>query len=220
MLAQALSSPFDLTQPAGQVVAIILFLIPGLNCTWVIERLAGRTSLTGTERLLRGVSLSVLIYGLASPWLLRLGHRVVGERHVWPWEPILAGVAIVFFAPLVLGVAWAKIRQSDRLRSVVRRMTDIDPAPTSWDFAFSRGRSYFVRVKLRDGERVGGLFGPGSNASFYPEAQDLYLQEAWRLDGEGGFEAAVEGTKGLLIRRENTQIVEFLEIEGGADDQA
>jgi len=152
VLAKALTSPFDLTQPAGQVVAIVLFLIPGLNCTWVIERLAGRTSLTGTERLLRGVSLSVLIYGLASPWLLRIGHRVVGEGQVWPWEPILGGLALIFAAPVVLGVVWGKIRQSGRLRSVVRRMTDIDPSPTSWDFVFSRGLSYFVRIKLRDGE--------------------------------------------------------------------
>ena len=88
------------------------------------------------------------------------------------------------------------------------------PSQTSWDFVFSRGQSYFLRIKLRDGERVGGLFGPESNASFYPEAQDVYLQEAWRLDGEGGFEAAVEGSRGLLIRREDTQVVEFLEIEG------
>src|SRR5207249_3235750 len=56
MLAQALETPFELSQPAGQVLAFVLFLIPGLNCTWIIERLAGRTPLSGTERLFRAIA--------------------------------------------------------------------------------------------------------------------------------------------------------------------
>ena len=31
---------FDLTQPAGQILVVVFFLIPGLNATWIIERLA------------------------------------------------------------------------------------------------------------------------------------------------------------------------------------
>jgi len=50
MIAQ-LETAFDLSQPAGQILAIVLFLIPGLNSTWIIERLAGRSPLSGTERL-------------------------------------------------------------------------------------------------------------------------------------------------------------------------
>ena len=95
MIAQ-FDTPFDLTQPAGQVLAIVFFLIPGLNATWMIERLAGRTSLRPTERLLRAIALSVVIYALASPWLLRLGHRVIRHQGIWPWEPI-AGLSLLLF---------------------------------------------------------------------------------------------------------------------------
>ena len=89
MIGQSLQTPFDFSQPAGQILAIVFFLIPGLTATWVIERLAGRTSLGATERLLRAVALSVLIYALASPWLLRMGHRFLDRRPIWPWEPII-----------------------------------------------------------------------------------------------------------------------------------
>ncbi len=87
MLAQAFQSPFDLSQPAGQILAVVLFLIPGLNCTWIIERLAGRTPLSGTERLFRAIAWSLLLYALASPWLLRLVHRLSEQNRVWPGTP-------------------------------------------------------------------------------------------------------------------------------------
>jgi hypothetical protein len=63
VLAQ-LETPFDLTQPAGQVLAIVFFLIPGLNVTWIVERLMGRTTLSSTERLLRAIAWSVVIYAV------------------------------------------------------------------------------------------------------------------------------------------------------------
>src|SRR2546425_666656 len=76
MVAQTIQAPFDLSQPAGQILAVVLFLIPGLNCTWIIERLAGRTPLSGTERPLRAIAWSLFLYAVASPWLIRLGDRV------------------------------------------------------------------------------------------------------------------------------------------------
>src|SRR5438034_1905171 len=105
MLGQAIETPFDLTQPAGQILAIVLFLIPGLNCTWIIERLAGRTPLSATERLFRAIAWSLFLYAVASPWLIHLGNRVVRGRHLWLWEPIIGLSIIEFVAPFVLGVA-------------------------------------------------------------------------------------------------------------------
>jgi hypothetical protein len=217
MIAQDLPMPFDLSQPAAQVLAIVFFLIPGLNATWAIERLAGRTSLGATERLLRAVALSVLIYAFASPWLLRVGHRVLLHQSVWPWEPIIGFFLLLFVAPVGVGVAWARLRRSHTVRSALRRLTDIDPSPTSWDYVFSQGRVYLVRGKLRDGERIGGLFGLDSNASLYPEAQDLYLQQAWRLDEDGTFVEPVESTRGVLLKRDDVAVLELLQVTMSAE---
>jgi hypothetical protein len=104
MFAQAFQTPFDLSQPAGQILAVVVFLIPGLNCTWIIERLAGRTPLSGSERLFRAIAWSLLIYSLASPWLLRVGHRLSRGSELWPWEPIIGLSIVEFLAPPVLGL--------------------------------------------------------------------------------------------------------------------
>jgi hypothetical protein len=121
-----------------------------------------------------------------------------------------AGV-VVFAIPLAVGLGIAGFRKWEWWnREVMGRLTRIHPAPTAWDFAFSDGGPFFVRVRLRDGERLGGIFGAASFATSYPERQDLYLEEAWRLDEKGSFVEPVPESAGLLILRENVDHVELL----------
>lgn len=196
MVGQALETPFELSQPAGQVLAIVLFLIPGLNCTWIIERLAGRTPLSGTERLLRAIAWSLFIYAAASPWLLRLGHGLAEGRRLWPWEPIIALSFVEFIAPIALGLLVVQVRRARWLRSRMRRLTRLDSRVSSWDFAFSSQGPFFVRAKLRTGERVGGLFGNVSFASAYPEPKDVFLEQAWMLTEDGTPDQPAPGSRG------------------------
>jgi hypothetical protein len=198
------------SQPAWQVLAVVLFLIPGLNCTWVIERLAGPSRLKGTERLLRAVAWSVLVYAAASPWLLRIGRRLVQEKPIWPWEPILGAILLIFVAPVVLGAVVSFLRSNPGAKSFLRRFTTVDPHPTAWDFAFNRRRAFLIRIRLRDGERVGGLFSDSSFASAYPEPQQLFIEQAWRLDPDGSFVEPLPRGDGLLIPGEVIEIVEFM----------
>jgi hypothetical protein len=164
MIAQ-LQTPFDPTEPAGQVLAVVFFLIPGLNVTWIVERLRGRSTLGSTERLLRAIAWSVLIYASASPWLLRIGRRLAAGRHLWPWEPIIGAALIIFVAPVALASLIAALRRPGRIRELIRRFTRIHPALTAWDFALAGEGPFFVRLKLQRGERIGGVFGNRSFAS-------------------------------------------------------
>lgn len=200
----------DFTQPATQIAAAILFLVPGLNATWTIERLSGPSRLKGTERLLRALSLSVLIYLLASFWLLRVATRAIDD-HLWVWEPIIGGFVILFVAPVGLAVIVEFLRRSGIVRGVLRRVTTIDPTPRAWDFAFQEGGPFFVRLKLRDGEMVAGFFGEGSFASAYPEQGDLFLEEAWRVDENGAFIERAPGTAGMMVPQDSIELVELLQ---------
>lgn len=204
----------DVNQPAAQVLAVVFFLIPGLNTTWVIERLAGRTPLNPSERLFRAVSWSVLVYACASPWLLRLGHRT-HETNIWPWEAILAAIALLLVVPVALGVLVAQLRRSRMVRLGLRHLTRIHPAPTAWDFAFGLEGPFFVRGRLKSGEHVGGEFGDRSFATAYPEGRDVYLERAWVLDDQGEFVEPVEDSQGVLLAWED---LEFVELLGPADE--
>jgi hypothetical protein len=214
MLAQQFQTPFDLSQPAGQILAVLLFLIPGLNCTWIIERLAGRTPLSGTERLFRAIAWSLFLYAVASPWLLRLGHRLAEESQIWAWEPIIGLSIIEFVAPTALGLAVVAVRRAGWFRHMTRRLTRLDSEVSSWDFAFSSRGPFFVRAKLRTGERVGGLFSAGSFASAYPEPHDIFLEEAWRLTEDGFPVESVPGSRGLLLKQDDVDLLEFIELGG------
>jgi uncharacterized protein DUF6338 len=214
MPAQAFQTPFDLSQLAGQILVVVLFLIPGLNCTWIIERLAGRTPLSGTERLFRAIAWSLLIYAFSSPWLLRIGHRVALGSHLWPWEPIIGLSIIEFAAPTALGLAVVAVRRADWFRHMARRLTRLDSEVSAWDFAFSSRGPFFVRAKLRTGERIGGLFSAGSFASAYPEPHDIFLEEAWRLTEEGFPVEPVPGSRGLLVKQDDVDLLEFIALGG------
>lgn len=207
----------DLTQPAGQIAAALLFLIPGLVATWVMERLVGRTTPTGTERLLRAVAWSVLVYAVSSPWLIPLVRRIVRHEEVSAVGLVASVTAVVFLTPILVGLAFTWLRRHEFVKFLIRRLSPIPSAPTSWDFLFVQRRTDFIRLRLKDGTLIGGWFGQGSFASSYPEPQDLYLEQAWRLDPEGSFVEPVANTHGILIRQDTVSVVEFISAENRED---
>jgi hypothetical protein len=89
----------------------------------------------------------------------------------------------------------------------------LDSRERSWDFAFSSHAPFFVRAKLKTGERVGGWFGNDSFASAYPEPQDVFLEEAWRLTEDGTPDEPVPGSRGLLLRQDDVELLELIDLE-------
>jgi uncharacterized protein DUF6338 len=182
--------------------------------------LAGWTPLSGTERLFRAIARSLLLYAIASPWLLRVTQRVASGKRMWPWEPIIGLSLVEFVAPLVLGLAVVGIRRSEWFRRLTRRLTRRDARTRSWDFAFSSQARFFVRAKLKTGERVGGVYADDSFASAFPEPQDVFLQQVWKLTSDGTPDYPVPGSRGLVLRQEDVELVELidLEVEDGETD--
>ncbi len=121
-------------------------------------------------------------------------------------------------APLFLALVAALLGRSSRAKWLLGLVATIDPTPRAWDFAFKGERPFFVRIKLRDGERVGGVFGDGSFATAYPEPQDVFLEEAWRLSEDGSFIEPLEGTAGLLVPDSSIDLVELLTAEEASGD--
>jgi hypothetical protein len=68
-------------------------------------------------------------------------------------------------------------------------------------------------IHIKDGRIIGGLYGPDSFASSYPEKEDIYLQETWKIDGNGKFLKKIADTKGLLINPDTIEYIELFDIE-------
>jgi hypothetical protein len=92
------------------------------------------------------------------------------------------------------------------------------PNPTPWDWFFSnRAGNYYVRFHRKEGKDLGGYFGEKSFAASSPNAQQIYVEEVWRLGEDGKFIERVEGTEGAMVNSEDCELIEFFETREARD---
>lgn len=227
--------PFPTT--AFEVVAVITLLVPGLVYELVRRGLRGFRfdDLTIDARVAQALVVSVV---LDAVYLTVLGPHVhvvlsFSGDNVVVEHPATLGVAVLIGA-LAVPAMLASVRYSPyRLRS--RPATSAGPnlrrrlhasvlrrfpfqlerkvfytgVPTAWDWGATNPAQRMVRVRLPDGRYVGGLFGPGSYVSTYPEPRDLYLSHQYHFEEDGSFGAPAPNAAGLWLRISDDHIVEF-----------
>ena len=93
----------------------------------------------------------------------------------------------------------------------LRILPFLHPVQKPWDYVLGNGEQYWVIVHLKDGERIGGVYGPKSFASSYPVQEQIYLEKAWKLDAEGRFLNQIERTSGIIILADDIRSVELFE---------
>lgn len=208
----------DVNTLTSQIAIVVLFFVPGSIYLWTYERFVGRLALTGTERLLRAVTMSAIVYAFFSVWLVRLATRSL-TGNLALWEGVAAGLILLLGAPFVLGIGVSQVRRRGLTFRWLGWLTSMHPAPTAWDFAFEGAGGAFLRMKLKNGTFVGGTFGEGSFASSYPEPPSVFLERAWHLDEEGRFVEPLDGSRGLYIGLDDVESVEWLEVRDDVEGQ-
>lgn len=200
-----------------QALTVLAVVIPGFVYQGVRSRLRGPSP--GDQDL--GLR---LIRSLAASGLFALIYAfVLGPVVVKPVRtPIHAldspRTTAVYLLVLVFGVPTAAaaalhFREVSRLypnESLRQKFRVYHPTPTAWDFAVARVAPGFVRVLTKDGMWVGGYAGAGSFYSTYPEPREMFVEQAWQLDGDGAFVRPVDGTAGVWIKCDDAPIVQFL----------
>jgi hypothetical protein len=227
--------PFPTT--AFGVVAVVTLLVPGLVYELVRRGLRGFRfdDLTIDARVAQALVVSVV---LDAVYLIAVGSHVqevvsFGGDNVVVEHPATLGVAVLIGA-LGVPAMLASVRYSPyRLRSRpstsaesnarrrlhataleklplhLERKVFYTGVPTAWDWGATNPAQRMVRVRLPDGRYVGGLFGPGSYVSTYPEPRDLYLSHQYHFKEDGSFGAPALKAAGLWLRISDDHIVEF-----------
>ncbi|MER7014468.1 DUF6338 family protein [Saccharopolyspora sp. NPDC000359] len=197
-----------------QVTLIVLVVLPGVTYQFLRERWRGPIPAERDfgQRVLRAITASLVLDAVyvivAGPQLL---HLVRGtSRAGWDGltqNPRLVGLSALLLLVLVPAAAAGIVSwwQRRRLRATFRS------TPTAWDHAFRDRGPCFVRARLKNGSWIGGWYGTRSYATSFPNAGELFLQAAWRMNQDGSFDARVEGTAGLLFRLEDVEVLELLE---------
>lgn len=203
---------------------IVLALLPGALYVWSVERFVGRWGISLADRFLRFIGVSAVLHVMAAPltyvlWGRYLASGALPNTPAFPWGLWCASIGYVA-VPIVLGsaVGIGTIRNY----RWVRLLTGPNPAPRAWDHLFSRRRRGWIRLRLKSGTWLAGVYiqredGEQSYAAGYPEPSDIYLVNAVDVDAKTGrFLLSPDGRpiileSGILIRWEEVEYLEFVD---------
>lgn len=205
-----------------QAIAVVtIALVPGALYFWAFERQTGRWGVGLSDRVLRFVGASALFHVAFAPisyWLW--ANQWPRAREGRPLSLWLWGLAILYVAlPLVAGSAIGF--GTHRAMPWARWFVGPHPAPRAWDYLFEQKSEGWVRLRLKSGRWIGGVYGTvgdlHSYSAGYPEPQDLFLAVAIEVDPDTGeFIVDEEGDTplrpgGLLVRWDEVEYLEFVD---------
>lgn len=197
---------------SSNLALFVALVVPGFVSMRVFALLQPTERFTLKESLLDSSAFGVANFALMS-WAI-----------AWLRDPqfvrdeALASYGLVVTVLFVAPALWAVLTFA-ALKALSKRGVILARARTSWDHFFRPGKSCWVIVHLKDGRRIGGLYGPDSYASLYPSSGHLYLQELWTLDESGRFSARVPDSRGLILRPDDYHFVELFEPKGDHNAQ-
>lgn len=191
---------------ADTLVLFLFFVVPGFVAMKVYDLLVPSERRNFADSLIEVVSFSMLNLAVVFWLIAEVNKPEFRSAHpVWYY---LATFGVLFVAPACLAVGARSLLASGLLRGRV-----LHPTPTGWDFFFGKGRPCWMLFHLKSGMKLGGFYAGASFASSFPQAQDVYVEEVWRVDDAGRFVERVDRTAGALIKGEDCNLIELFTAE-------
>ena len=144
-------------------------------------------------------------------WVALINLRSLAEDH--PLRFYLLAVAMLLLSPAVLAYILVRLRNAEFMKGIIS-----STAPTGWDAFFGRGESCLVLFHLKNGEKIGGLFADRSDASTFPNVQQVYVEEFWKLDEDFNLLEKIPRSNGGIIDKMDCDYVEFFTLNNQASD--
>lgn len=189
-----------------QISLFLVFVLPGLISLKVFSLIVPTKTRGVSEFLFDGLfytSLNLIFLIPIYFYLLRF------EESLDYWVFV-----IFYFSMLLLSIGfpffvyWLYSKESFTKRFLL-------PFPTSWDYFFIKRESCFIIFHLKDGEKIGGYYGEKSYSCSYPDEGSIYIEAVFKVNKDGTLGDKIEGTKGLLITKDQYDFIEMFEIPIG-----
>ena len=119
----------------------------------------------------------------------------------------------VLVAPIMWALVWRWLRTTQSLQKFLPHPTD-----RPWDYVFRRRLPYWMIVTFKNGTKVAGRYDSKSFSSAAPSPEQLYLEQAWEMNSDGGFERIRTDSAGLLVLGSEISTVELFHVNSGAKD--
>lgn len=187
-----------------RLALFIAFVIPGFISLKTYELIEPGARNDSSKQLVDAIAYSCINYAFMALPITAIENSSLHASFPKLYYSFYLFVLIVF--PVLLAVGWKFLRT----REIFQRNA---PHPTAlpWDFVFSQRKSYWMRVTLNDGKVIGGRYAHKSFASSFPAKEQLYLEEAWIIDDNGGFVKKKDRTAGVIVLTTDISHIELLE---------
>jgi hypothetical protein len=199
-----------LTSEPEALILILFLVVPGFIFIKLLD-----TLLPGRRRGFGQEIIDILFWSFTvlAVWFFPalVLFRLSDSLPWWLYQLLLLALIVlgIFVTPIVAAYILYRLEGRGTLKSL-----GAHPNPTSWDWFFSnRAGNYYVRFHRKEGKDLGGYFGEKSFAASSPNAQQIYVEEVWRLGEDGKFVERVEGTEGAIVNSEDCELIEFFETQ-------
>jgi len=131
-------------------------------------------------------------------------------RSLYPWVYFIFYFFVFFVAPISWACLLWKLRNSKFFQKTIPH-----PVGKAWDYVFGLREPYWLIITLKNEKKIAGRYDSKSFASSSPEPEQIYLQEAWLVNEDGGFERSRENTAGIMVLGSEIETIEFFNIIEG-----
>lgn len=186
----------------SKLIIFIIFVVPGFLSMKAYNAFHPTIQIDTSKTIVEVVSYSCINYAI---WFIPVYYfEKLAFRETHEVLYFIFYMIVLIVSPLFLAYLFSKARTWPWVK-------DMLPHPTgrSWDYYFSQRKTAWVVVTLKDGKSIGGYYGGDSFASSAPEPEQLYLEQSWHINSDGGFDAAKEQTQGVLILSKDIEKIEF-----------
>lgn len=188
----------------SDIIFFVLFIIPGFISIQVYDLLIPGNKRDFSKSIIQMLSYSCINTAVFLYPVLNLKEAIFLNFDFTIWMRL---ICILFLMPILWPVIFLVIINKTPLQKYV-----VHPCPKPWDWIFGKPNQYWILIHLKDGRKIGGKYGANSYASSFPHPEQIYLSELWSLDEEGQFIKKIERTNGILIDRDQWELLEFFEI--------
>jgi hypothetical protein len=195
-----------------ETLAVLLILLPGLTCAYIVQHLAVRRKQSELDKLVEALIFSFAFYVLTLPFFgyaLPVSWQSINNQFtiVLNWH-YLATLAIIAVATALL---YSANLNHDWLLGLFRaiRLTDRTARSSIWNDVFQDVRGRYLEVGLADGRVVIGYLRYYSDEA---SEASLFLEDAAWKDVEGN-QIPVDGPGILITKRSGITFINFLNPE-------
>lgn len=181
----------------------IAFVIPGFVMLKAYSLIMPYSTRNVANQLLDAIAYSCINYALLGiPIYLLLANQ---DR-----ISVYANYAFCLFAITIAPIIWVLLIKYVRgLEFLQKHLTH--PIDMPWDYVFSQRQSYWIVATLKDGSKIAGRYAEKSFVSNFPSREQIYLEETWVINKDGGFKRPRANSAGTIIVTSEISHLELFE---------